>query len=128
MFRTTVAALLLVGCGTLILTPWLLAQSDRPDQAEEQLVPPKEAAQPDFKKGRPKKGPGGPDVFTGPGGQKRQLVKQFDKDGDGWLNKAERQAAREFIKKNPRKGPGGGFGPGGFLAKPLLDALDADKD
>ena len=79
------------------------------------------------------KGPGG---FMGPMGQVRKLVKQFDKDGDGRLNKEERQAARAFLKKDrARGGPGGfgpggpgGFGPGNFLAKPLLEAFDGDKD
>lgn len=61
--------------------------------------------------------PGGPDGFFGPpGGQNRKLVRQFDKDGDGRLNRDERAAAREFLKKDgggrPR-GPGG-FGPPGF--------------
>jgi hypothetical protein len=86
-------------------------------------------------------GPGGfgPGFGAGPGmGQRRKLVEQFDKDGDGRLNAEERQAAREFIKKQGGgfgKGfPGGpkggmfGFGPGGMLAKPLIEALDSDKD
>ncbi len=50
-----------------------------------------------------------------------KLVKQFDKDGNGWLNAAERKAAREFLQKNraegrgPRGfgGRGGRGGPGG---------------
>jgi len=55
------------------------------------------------------RGPGGPD---GPMAQERQLVKQFDKDGDGLLNKAERQAARDFLKNERGTRPGGrGFGP-----------------
>src|SRR5262249_27600163 len=80
-----------------------------------------------------KKGFGG----FGPG-QRRKILDQFDKDGDGRLNAEERKAAREFLEKQgggrPPFGPGpggpGGPGgpPGGFLAKPLLDALDADKD
>ncbi|MGE5191156.1 MAG: CotH kinase family protein [Deltaproteobacteria bacterium] len=70
-------------------------------------------------------GPGGPGGFMGPA--ERKLVKQFDKDGDGLLNKEERAAAREFLKtdgaRGGRGGPGfggpggrrGGFGPpGGF--------------
>jgi spore coat protein CotH len=48
------------------------------------------------------------------------LVKQFDTDGDGRLNSVERQAAREFLKRNvggrgrgPISTPGGfGFGRG----------------
>jgi hypothetical protein len=43
-----------------------------------------------------------------PGGQERKLVKDFDKNGDGWLNAEERKPAREAAKK------GGGFGRGGF--------------
>ena len=80
----------------------------------------------------------------GPGGmlgQKHPLVKQFDKNGDGWLNASERQAARTSLKKeresNSRGGfPPGGFGPGGpgrfqptdMFTKPLLQALDTNKD
>lgn len=58
-------------------------------------------------------GPGGPGGFGGPmRGQERKLVKQFDKNGDGWLNKDERPAAREFLKKEVANGGnrGGGFG------------------
>ncbi|MCI0641208.1 MAG: CotH kinase family protein [Gemmataceae bacterium] len=86
--------------------------------------------------------------FGGPGGtfgQNRKLVKQFDKDGDKRLNSDERQAAREFLKKERAsgkgfgpfgKGPGGkgkgpgsfGFGPGGFVTKQFLESVDADKD
>lgn len=56
----------------------------------------------------------------GPGGAERKLVAQFDKDNDGRLNKEERAAAREFLKKNP--GPGGrgpfaGGGPGGGFGR-----------
>jgi hypothetical protein len=56
------------------------------------------------------KGPGG---FGGPpGGETRKLVEKFDKDGDGRLNKEERQAARESLKKE-RPGGFGPRGPGG---------------
>ncbi|HZZ79821.1 MAG TPA: CotH kinase family protein [Gemmataceae bacterium] len=78
----------------------------------------------------------------GPGkmNQRRKLVAQFDKDGDGRLNDEERQAAREFVKKEGGKGKGGfgpggfgkkgpgGFGPGGFMAKPFIEAVDKDND
>ena len=61
-----------------------------------------------------KKGP--PFGFGGPMGQIREIVKQYDKDGDGRLNREERLAAREFLKKDARggfKGKGkGGFGKG----------------
>src|SRR3989442_7929603 len=54
-------------------------------------------------------GPGGP-------GQRIKILKQFDKDGDGYLNGAERKAAREYLATRPPRGFGGrGFGgpPGG---------------
>jgi spore coat protein CotH len=55
-------------------------------------------------------GPGGP-----MGGAERKLVKQFDKNGDGWLNLDERKAARESLASQPQRGRGGpgGRGPGG---------------
>jgi hypothetical protein len=87
--------------------------------------------EPDFKDFGKKDffGKGGP----GPMGQRRKLIPQFDKDGDGRLNDEERRIAREFLQKNPGKGgPGGfgkgGFGPGTFMAKPLVETLDTDKD
>jgi hypothetical protein len=58
--------------------------------------------------------------FGGPRGgviEDTRLVKQFDKDGNGWLNAVERKAAREFLSTQPRRGPfgrgPGGPGPGG---------------
>jgi hypothetical protein len=77
---------------------------------------------PDFD-GPPPFGPSGPGGggFGGPGGmqQETKLLKPFDKDGDGRLNAAERQAAREFLRKEiasgrGRRGFGGGGRPGGF--------------
>ena len=62
----------------------------------------------------------GPPPGFGPGGPMggdRKFVKQFDKDDDGRLNRAERQAARESIKNERSKGGRGGRGfgpPGGF--------------
>lgn len=47
-----------------------------------------------------------------PGGQERKLVKDFDKNNDGWLNADERKAARDTAKKGGFGGKGG-FGPGG---------------
>ena len=73
--------------------------------------------------GPPPFGPGGPGGrgFGGPGGmqQETKLLKQFDKDGDGRLNAAERKAARELLQKEGasgrgRRGFGGRGGPGGF--------------
>src|SRR5438105_8354956 len=90
-----------------VLVPALLeASSQEPGPQEPKQGPDKKG---DFfgKKG---KGPGG-FGFGGPGGQKRPLVKQFDKDGDGWLNAEERKAARAFLRT--QGGGPGGFGPGG---------------
>src|SRR5688572_11892138 len=69
-------------------------------------------------------GPPGDRTFgggRGPGGpmrqQPRKILKQFDNDNNGYLDKQERAAAREFLKKNPTTRPGfgggGGRGPGG---------------
>jgi spore coat protein CotH len=63
-------------------------------------------------------GPGGNRFFGsgGPmGGAERKIAKQFDKNGDGWLNLDERKAARELLAKQPQRGRGGpgGRGPGG---------------
>lgn len=79
--------------------------------------------------GPPPFGPGGPGGFMG---QQRKLVNQFDADKNGFLNREERQAARESIKKQGPMGGKGGFfpggNPGGGLAKPLFATADADKD
>ena len=57
---------------------------------------------------------GGPGSFGPPGfGGERKIVKDFDKNGDGWLNKEERAVARESLK-NGGGGFKGGFGKGGF--------------
>lgn len=48
------------------------------------------------------------------GGGDRELVKEFDKDGNGRLDKEERKAARESIQKERAQGGGGGRGGRGF--------------
>lgn len=72
----------------------------------------------------------GPPMGGGPGGptqRERQLVKQFDQDGNGILNKDERQAARDSMKNDgarrggfgpPGRGPGGRGGPFGGGTEP----------
>ncbi len=78
-------------------------------------------------------GPGGRGGFGGPGGpggpgQRTLLLDQFDKDGDGYLNAAERKAAREHLASLPRRGRGG-FGRGGgnaFVGKPGRKLKPAD--
>ncbi len=66
---------------------------------------------PDFGPGFGGPGFGGPGFGGpgGPGGANRQLVEKFDKDGDGILNTAEREAARAEAGSG-----GGGFGGPGF--------------
>jgi spore coat protein CotH len=103
----TWAALPALSVGLLVLALKLGAQ-------------PPQGGPPPFGRG----GPGGPGGFMG---QQRKLVKQFDKNGDGWLNKDERQAAREFLKKDGagRGGFGrgrGGFGPPGMFGRGGPDA------
>ena len=53
-------------------------------------------------------GPGG----MGPSQAERQVVAQFDKDGDKRLNAAERRDARTWLESQPR-GTGGRGGRGG---------------
>lgn len=96
-----------------------------------QEAPPRGAG-PDFD-GPPPLGPGGfvPGGAGGPGGfgpsggamEEMKLVKEFDRNGDGWLNAEERKAAREHLRAQggPRRGPGGrrgGFGPRGESQEP----------
>src|SRR5262249_37063794 len=123
------AAGLLVLSGSVLLAPYAASQQEKKKDGKKE-----EDRRPPFGPGGPGGGRGG---FGGPMGPAsvRKLVKQFDKDGDGRLNKEERKAAREFLKKQGggrgrgpggfgRGGPGGrgGFGIGNFLAKPLLEA------
>lgn len=57
-------------------------------------------------------GPGGFGPFGG--GTPRQLLREFDQDGDGILNKVEREAARKSAPPvNQGRGFGGPRGPGG---------------
>jgi len=78
----------------------------------------------------PGRGPGGP---GGPGGRggfppmgmsERKLVKDFDKDGDGKLNAAERKAARESLNRRNRPEPGPSLTPAQvkqYTTEPLYD-------
>jgi hypothetical protein len=81
--------------------PFASAQESPPTQAP--------AGQPAPEPFRPPSPPGGLAAIM----QERKLVEDFDADGDKRLNKEERSAAREFLKKNPRPrfGPPGGFPP-----------------
>lgn len=75
--------------------------------------------------GFPPFGPGGPSGFGGPGGPggfgppgfggaERKVLKEYDKDKNGWLNLEERKAARENLgtQGGGRRGPGGPRGMG----------------
>ena len=74
-----------------------------------------------------KGGFGGKVAFGPPGGETRKILKDFDKNGDGWLNAVEREAARAEAKKS-----GGGMRmPKGFnkgeagKPGPKVDPADA---
>jgi hypothetical protein len=57
--------------------------------------------------------PGGPGGFGGPGGGRdREILDQYDANGDGWLNREERQGARESLTAERANGGGGGRGRG----------------
>src|SRR6185503_18505812 len=56
----------------------------------------------------PRGGPGGPNA------QDAKVLKQFDKNNDGWLNATERKPARDYARTVGRGGFGGRGGPRGF--------------
>src|SRR4030095_7093470 len=60
--------------------------------------------------------PFGPRGFGrgGPNAQDIPVVKQFDKNKDGWLNADERKPAGDYARTNGRGGFGGRGGPRGF--------------
>ena len=61
----------------------------------------------------PKRRPGGPGGAGGPGGFQPppEVIKRFDKDGDGKLNEAESQAMRTEFQAQRGGGQGGPGGP-----------------
>ena len=65
----------------------------------------------DSAEGKGGRGPAGR-VPGGPGGF-AELMKKFDKDGDGKLSDDEKAAAREAMPKGGRPGGKGGRRPGG---------------
>src|SRR5262245_13739857 len=116
----------------LIIVIWSALTLSAPAQQADTQPPPKGGQPGDQGLDGPRPGVGGdfgpagfgPGGFGGPGGpgmqQEIKLVKQFDKNGDGWLNLEERKAAREYLKtQQSNRGPGGrrggrpGFGPPG---------------
>ncbi len=125
-FRTAVAVFLTLGTSL---------RAAAPDVPREPAAPPPGLDRPDFP---PPAAPDGPPDFGpppgfgpgrfGPGGmnQERKVVAQFDQDGDGRLNRDERQAARAWLKTRGGTGRFGGpggpgrrrFGPEGDTAEP----------
>ena len=80
---------------------------------------------------QPPGGFGPPPGFGGPGGpmgQRREILKDFDKDGDKRLNKEERAAAREFLARQPARRMGPRFPGGGEQAAPLPGPKMSPKD
>lgn len=96
---------LIVATGMVITLSGALAQpprEERPRGPGPEFGPPPQGGR--------RGGFGGP---GGPGRAERKLVDEFDKNDDGWLNSAERSAARSA---QPAEQPRGGFGrrfPGG---------------
>jgi len=97
---------MLACCGLIVLVSAVVAIAQPPD---DRPGPPGGGGFGGF-------GPGG-----GPGGpigrQKVKLVKEFDANKDGMLDREERQAARKSLAARPRSGPGFG-GPGGRRGGP----------
>jgi len=83
---------------------------------------------------QPPGGPGGPvgpgfgGFFGGgpPGREEIKLVKEFDTNDDGWLNREERDAARKSLADRPRRGSPG-FGPPGDRGPQEGRPPDADR-
>lgn len=99
------------------------------------------AQDPPVPEGAGGRGPGRGGMGFGPPTADREVVKDYDKNGNGRLEDVERSRAREALEKEPRRergGPGGGFGgPGGRggatpkagpLLKPGKVSEHADKE
>ena len=118
-------ASLLLACCCVLAGP-SLAQENPPGRERD----PNSGGPPQFGPGGGGRGPGGFGGMTQP---ETKLVKQFDKDGDGRLNAAERKPAREFLQKEREEGRGRrGFGPrggpgGGGRRGPSHEAPKAGK-
>src|SRR6185312_3405336 len=67
------------------------------------------------------------------------ILGKFDKNANGYLDKDERKAAREFLKTQPAGGRGGrggfgggpggrGFDPASMTAEPVREGVDENKD
>ena len=57
--------------------------------------------------------------------EERRIVERFDKDGDRRLNRIEREAARDWLASQPRRGrPGGPNPPFGAMPPPPFGGRD----
>ena len=57
--------------------------------------------------------------------EERRIVERFDKDGDRRLNRIEREAARDWLASQPRRGrPGGPNFPAGAMPPPPFGGRD----
>jgi hypothetical protein len=96
----------LVAAASLLLATAATAQDQTQADQPGRDRPPAQSPQPDGPRPPgPGRGPGGGGP-GGPMGEERKLVKQFDTDNNGWLNKEERAAARAHLKENPVQRPG----------------------
>lgn len=102
--------LLCIGiCSISLVTMRVMAQPPQPKTLVDESGPKGERAEDfDFSEFGPPPGHFGP-------GQREpiKLVKKFDRNDDGWLNREERVAARKSAKSNAQQGPRRGGPPGG---------------
>ncbi|WP_202947346.1 CotH kinase family protein, partial [Zavarzinella formosa] len=122
MNKRRLAALVVAGFGVFILAspPEGFGQGGKKDGPDDKQ---------DFPGAKGGFGPGGKGGGFGPmGGQERKIVKDFDKNNDGWLNAEERKAARATAKGGGGgfRGPKGGFGKGGEAGTPGPKVAVAD--
>ena len=96
----------LIAVVIVVVLSSILASSNSAAQRQGFPFPPPDGQ--DFPPFGPRGGRGGPNA------QDIQIVKQFDKNNDGWLNASERQPARDYARTVGRGGFGGRGGPRGF--------------
>ena len=97
----------LIAVVSVVVLCSILASTNSATQRQGQFPFPPPDGQ-DFPPFGPRGGRGGPNA------EDIKVVKQFDKNNDGWLNAAERQQARDYARTNGRGGFGGRGGPRGF--------------
>lgn len=105
--KNRIVRLLTLTTGAICLSPAAWAQLPR-DAGGNRGEPPGDVSpRPFAEDGRPRSGPGGRPNRGMPGMEgELKLRDRFDRDGDGRLNQAERQAARTFINTERAEGRG----------------------